>query len=207
VAMIQSWLMQAVDRYCSIDAAECKPALKAIQRGLSHGYHHMSRGVWNHWTSSRIGEVIAHNAIGRPIDREAVATDFETMRQHIETYGFIPYLKNSGHPDFPNHRPTYFTYDIRLLTKLAFLSSLVDAFEVHVASMFERAFNVNYGQYFANNSYSVLYAHLAFGYTDDAFMDSQRNAPFLLRAPETPGEAVEQMQAIAAVLRYIQERS
>jgi len=207
VAMIQSWLMQALDRYCSIEAAHCTPALEAIQRGLSHGYRHMSRGVWNHWTSSRIGEVIAHKTIGRPIDRDAIVSDFEMMYQHVQTYGFIPYLKNEEHPDFPMHRPTYFTYDLRLITKLAHLSSIADSFESHVAPMFEKAFSVNYGQYFANNSYSVLYAHLAFGYADDAFMDSQRCSPFLSKSPETPGEAVEQMQAIAAVLRYMQERS
>ena len=207
VAMIQSWLMQAINRYCGIETAYCTPAIEAVQRSLSHGYRHMSRGVWNHWTSSRIGEVIAYNTVGRPIDREAVATEFEMMRDHMRTYGFIPYLKNGEHPNFPMHRPTYFTYDLRLLAKLAHLSSFVDAFEVHVTPMFERAFNVNYGQYFANNSYSVLYAHLAFGYTDDAFVHGQQDAAFLSRAPETPGEAVEQMQAIAAILRYLKERS
>lgn len=207
VAMIQSWLMQAINRYCRVESVHCTLALEAVQRSLSHGYRHMSRGVWNHWTSSRIGEVIAHHTVGRPIDRQTIGAEFETMRDHMRTYGFIPYLKNSEPPDFPMHRSTYFTYDLRLLTKLAYLSSLVDALEVHVSPMFERAFNVNYGQYFANNSYSVLYAHLAFGYTDDAFMDAQQAAPFLSRVPETPGEAVEQMQAIAAVLRYMQERS
>jgi len=208
VAMIQSWLMQAVRAYLqsTMENGGTSASLQASLQSLAETYEHTSRGVWNHWTSSRIGQLIAEDVRDTAVvDYQKVRDELAELRRQVRREGKIPYIMSPNHPEFPDHRPTYLTYDLRLIAKLDLMASIETGIEPHFGPMLEEAAEVNYDDYFGNNTYAAFYAFLAFDQSIDRFMNRQRNHPFLGRAPHTVSEAVGQIQGIAALLRYDQE--
>jgi hypothetical protein len=208
VAMIQSWLMQATWAYLQTAGPDDAAAdsLRASLETLARSYEHTSRGVWNHWTSSRIGQLIAEDVLNRSVvDDQQVREELAELRRQIRELGKIPYIMDPDHPKFPDHRATYYTYDLRLLAKFAAMVPVDTQAGPFFGDMLSEASKVNYDYYFGNNTYAALYAHIAFGEPVDAFMRRQRVDPLLQQPPGSIKEAVGQLQGIAALLRYRQE--
>jgi hypothetical protein len=208
VAMIQSWLMQAMWGYLqNADDADTADSLRTSLEALARSYKHTSQGVWNHWMSSRIGQLVAEDVLDSTVvEYQQVRGELTELRHQIREMGKIPYVMDSDNPKFPDHRATYYTYELRLLAKFAVMAPADMQIGSFFGSMLSDASKVNYDYYFGNNTYAALYAHLAFGESVDAFMSSQREDPFLQRGPASMKEAVGQMQGIAALLRYDQEK-
>jgi len=152
--MSQAILMRALHKYINIEE---DGSLHSVLYLLSSTFQHGTEGVYNHWSNSRIGEMIRDDVIGNEVTNYSVIQNqLNLLYSRIGLYGGkIPYLMDERNPNYPDFRVTYQTYDTYLLA----LMSKYALIDIHFVEYFQMCFNksrdVNYLPYFINNTLAV----------------------------------------------------
>jgi hypothetical protein len=141
--MVQSLLMQAIYKHLG---QKKNAELEAALDGLARGFKHTTEGVWNHWSNSTIGRMIRDEVLEEErLDYEAFRTSLDTLYQQIDRFdGKIPYIQDASHPQFPDFRETYQTYDTSLLARMSQFAQVPMKFDQYFPQAFEKAKRTNY---------------------------------------------------------------
>lgn len=141
---------------------------------MAKTYKHTTEGVWNHWTNSVLGLALIEqtNTEFTPEVKNLIERDFIKLKNFIVEYdGQIPYYMSTKSPKFPGFKPTYHTYDTKLLAKLEY----VTPFSLGVKEIFPLLYKeliIHHGTYYGHNSVGYLFAVKAFGFEDQDMLDS-----------------------------------
>lgn len=201
IGMSQSILMRVLLKY--LDLRE-DVYLDSILSSLAVSYVHTTEGVYNHWSNSRVGEMIRDKVLDVHLtDYDRVQSELSVLYSRIVEFdGKIPYLMSADNPRYPDFRPTYQCYDTFLLSLMSYYSEIDIGFWYYFEMTFQEAIKSNYGQSFTNNNSAALYIHKSYGIKNDDFMQSQHDASFISTLPTGIREAVSKLQAIATLLQY-----
>jgi len=151
--------------------------LYAEVKEIARQYRHTTEGVWNHYTNSVIGGLIAERLnIDTGIDIENdINNKIPMLINEIDRLdGKIPYIMNRQDERYLNLSPTYHTYDFMLQAKLS--AYIDDKLNLHrVLDKIVDKIDVNYSSFYANNTEALLFAFQSSGYVNQDFARNQRN--------------------------------
>lgn len=202
IARVNSFVLQAAARHAEVAGEKYDPRL----RDMARSYSFTDEGVWNHWSSATIGLAIRARILNRPFTgRGKIESALDTLHAQIRRHdGKIPYIQDPSHPAYPDFRGTYQTLDAMVLARMTAKTSV----EVGILSSYlwpliwGNAIDVNYGNYWANNTVTALHLFEATGWTYDGWIERQREKPIFRRPPRSLPEAIAKLRATSALALY-----
>ena len=180
--------------------------LEGLNR-LTNSFDHTTEGVYNHWTNSVIGQIIASRRLGQsPLTTNAeIRSTLDVLYAKVDANGGkIPY-NMKGDPSF---KATYQSYDVMLLTNLSRHAPQDIGLPTIFDSAFAEAVKVNYGRYGAYNTWSLANQAERYGYVNDAFAATQEAAlkHHAKVPPANADAAINRMMMASGLMRYYRTR-
>ena len=201
IGMSQSILMRVMQKYLNLIEDR---HLDSVLTTLAVTFVHTTEGVYNHWSNSRIGEMIRDQVLGTTLtDYVRLHNELELLYSRMTGFeGKIPYRMDSNDPLYPDFRPAYQSYDTFLLSLMSNYSESDIGFAPYFNMSFTEAVQSEYEQSIANNTGAAVYIFKQYGIRSDQFMASQQGSPFISAIPGGMRGAVSKLQTIAYLLQY-----